>query len=299
MMVHHDSCPLCSSRSFSSYNECVDHLVSGEMFILIRCSDCGFVFTQDHPDGKEIAGYYDSGDYISHNDSAGGFANRIYRIVRNIMLVRKRRIIEKALGTKQGSLLDIGCGTGYFAGTMKRAGWDVKGIEPNERARESGIAAYGFEILTPEQIGQLKDSTFDCITMWHVLEHFDDPFAYAAEIKRLLKPGGLCISALPNSGSYDSAYYGSNWAAFDVPRHLWHFNPESFARFAGLTGFKIIGTKSLPPDVFYISVLSEKNKGSEFAFLKGLLVGSFFAAKAAIKKERSSSLLFLMKSASD
>jgi SAM-dependent methyltransferase len=131
--------------------------------------------------------------------------------------------------------------------------------------------------------------------MWHVLEHFHDPFRYADDIKRLLKPDGICIAALPNSDSSDANYYGRFWAAYDVPRHLWHFNPETFRLFAEKSGFHITGTKSLPLDVFYISILSEKNKRSKIHFLSGITKGSLFAFRALFDKRKSSSLIYFLR----
>jgi len=269
-----------------------------EEFDIFRCSSCEFVFTQDHPEENELSGYYESDNYVSHSDRAAGFSNRIYRLARMIMLVRKRSITEKVSGIRKGNLLDIGCGTGYFAGTMKDAGWNVTGIEPNEKAKESGSLKFGIDIINPDKIKHLPDGSFDCITMWHVLEHFGDPFAYAAEVKRLLKPGGVCITALPNCSSFDAEHYRNRWAAFDVPRHLWHFTPVSFNRFAEKTGLIVTGISGLPLDVFYISILSEKAMGHVLGFITGILKGTWFAAGSALNKKKTSSLVYFLKSSS-
>jgi SAM-dependent methyltransferase len=293
-MAHHDKCPLCSSSAFSSFLRCRDNLVTNEEFELIECQHCGFVCTQDHPDEENIGKYYQSDDYISHNDSAKGFSNRIYLSVRNIMLGRKRKIVERAAGMKGGNLLDIGCGTGYFAGEMKKAGWSVKGIEPNERARIFGVEKFGIEILVPDKIQTLTDGSFDCITMWHVLEHFQDPFSYAKEVRRLLRPGEMCFCALPNCSSFDAEYYKENWAAYDVPRHLWHFTPETFCVFAGKSGFKVTGIRPLPLDVFYISILSEKNRGTRYSFPAGMIKGFWFWFRSLFNTNKSSSLIYFL-----
>lgn len=294
-MVHIDKCPLCSSTDLSVYLRCMDHLVSGEEFVLVKCRECGFIFTQDHPDEKNIGIYYQSDDYVSHNDQAAGFANRIYLVARSIMLVRKRKITEKVTGLKSGDLLDIGCGTGYYAGEMKKAGWNVKGIEPNPRAGKFASEKFGIRVLLPESIDTLPDSSLDCITMWHVLEHFQDPFSYAGEIKRLLRPGGVCLCALPNSSSFDAEYYKESWAAHDCPRHLWHFTPDTFRIFAEKNGFVVTGIQALPLDVFYISMLSEKNRGNKFSFLSGAVKGLYFALRSVFNRQRSSSLIYFLR----
>ena len=298
-MVHHNKCPLCSSDKIHLHFRCTDKLVSKEEFEIYRCPDCGFLFTQDYPDKQSIGKYYDSDEYVSHDDSAKGIINGIYRVSRDVMLFKKKRITEHATGLKKGRILDIGCGTGYFAGKMKKAGWEVTGIEPSDKARNFGTSKFDLEIIKPDQIPSLSDKSFDCITMWHVLEHFHDPFYYSDETDRLLKPDGTCIVALPNSDSSDAAYYKSAWAAWDVPRHLWHFNTPSFKLFSDNGGFKITGVKSLPLDSFYISILSEKNKGSKGAFIKGLYRGGWFNMLSVCDIHKSSSLIFFLKKRHD
>jgi len=293
-MISHNICPLCSSERIALYLKCTDYLISREEFDLCKCKECGFVFTREYPDEKSIAGYYESDDYISHDDRAKGFLNQAYLYARNIMLGRKKKIVENAAGIKTGKILDIGCGTGYFAGIMKKGGWDVTGIEPNIKARDFGSEHFALKIIGPEKISELSAGSFDCITMWHVLEHFHDPFNYAAEIKRLLKSGGVCICALPNCSSFDADHYREKWAAYDVPRHLWHFTPDSFRLFAEKTEFQIKGINYLPLDVFYISMLSEKNKGSKFYFLSGLIKGIWFAFKSLSDDRKCSSLIYLI-----
>lgn len=293
-MISHSICPLCSSERISLYLKCTDHLVSKEEFDLFKCSLCGFVFTREYPDEQSIGKYYESDDYISHDDNAKEFINRLYLSARNIMLLRKKRIVEKATGLRKGNILDIGCGTGYFAGTMKKSGWDVTAIEPNRKARDYGSRRFGIDVLSPEQISGLPDYSFDSVTMWHVMEHLHHPLKYSEEISRLLKPGGIIIAALPNSNSSDAEYYSRFWAAYDVPRHLWHFNPSTFKLFWEKKGYVINNLSRLPLDVFYISILSERNKGSEFPILKGLITGVLFAVKSAINKNKCSSLIYFL-----
>ncbi len=294
-MSHYRNCPLCGSENPGLYIQTNDFFLSGEPFSLFRCMLCGFVFTQDHPDEETIGRYYSSEDYLSHNDSAKGFSSALYRLSRNIMLGKKRRLVEKATGMNRGKLLDIGSGTGHFLSELKKAGWDAMGIEINEKARHYSTFAHGVEVIDPGLISSLPAGSFDCITMWHVLEHFQDPFKYASEISRLLKPDGICITALPNGGSFDASWYKKFWAAYDVPRHLWHFSPVTFKIFAEKTGFRVKDIRKLPLDVFYISMLSEKYRGTRLHFLTGMLTGVWFAFLSIFKKEKTSSLIYLMK----
>jgi len=294
-MVHHNVCPLCSSDKTGLLLKCNDHFVSGEEFTLFKCRECNFIFTQDYPEEDEIGRYYESEDYISHSDTSKGFSNKLYRLARSFMLRRKRNLIIKTTGLKNGDLLDIGSGTGYFVSVMNEAGWQVKGIEINEKARDFSRSHFGIDIDAPSALSTYDSDSFDCITLWHVLEHFHDPFKYMSEIRRVLKPDAYCVIALPNSFSYDAGYYKRFWAAWDVPRHLWHFCPETFRVFAGKTGFISEDLKVLPLDVFYISQLSEKYKGSSLSFLKGVTKGLFFAVLSLFNKKRSSSVVYILR----
>jgi ubiquinone/menaquinone biosynthesis C-methylase UbiE len=275
--------------------ECRDHFLSGELFSLFKCSSCRFVFTQDYPEQEAIGKYYESDEYLSHNDNSQGVSGRIYRYVRNFMLLRKRAIIKNTTGLKTGTILDIGSGSGHFAATMKDAGWQVKGIELNDKARNSSVLKFGLDVINPKDISTLKSASFDCITLWHVLEHFHEPYEYFAEIMRLLKPGGICVTALPNCNSYDAEYYREYWAAYDVPRHLWHFTPSSFSIFADKTGFRIEKTLTLPADVFYISFVSEKYKRSSSPFIRGVIRAKFYAIRALFQKDKSSSVIYILR----
>jgi SAM-dependent methyltransferase len=298
-MVHHNVCPLCSSEKTGLQFRCKDHFVSNEEFSIFKCSACGFSFTQDYPEEADIAQYYESDNYISHSDTSEGFSNKLYHIARSIMLRKKKDLITKITGLNNGTILDIGSGTGHFASTMKKYGWKVKGIEINEKAREFSLSHFGLEITTPHEISALEGNSFDCISLWHVLEHFHDPFKYAAEIYRLLKPGAICVIALPNCSSYDAKHYNRFWAAWDVPRHLWHFNPVTFQLFSEKSGFFLEDIKILPLDVFYISLLSEKYKGSSLPFLKGISRAIWFAFLSAFNKSKSSSVIYILRKSID
>jgi SAM-dependent methyltransferase len=294
-MIKSRNCPLCSSEKTAHYLQVCDNFLSRESFELTRCEDCGFIFTSDPPDETSIGKYYESDEYLSHNDSSGGFYASLYRLSRKFMLRRKRNVVKDFTGLKHGVLLDIGSGTGHFLAEMNKSRWIASGVEINDRAREYSVSEMGVRVISPARISSLPSGSFDCITMWHVLEHFQEPFEYASQVYRLLKPGGSWITALPNSDSFDALHYKEFWAAYDVPRHLWHFSPGSFGLFAGKTGFNLISIKRLPLDVFYISALSEKYKGSKLHLIKGMLSGLRFTFMSGLRKNKSSSLIYLLK----
>ena len=294
-MVHHVRCPLCLSEMIAVKFKCTDHFISKEAFAIAGCGNCGFLFTQDYPDENEISGYYESEDYISHSDTNEGLLNKLYHLIRQFMLIRKRSMIERTTELRTGSLLDIGSGTGHFAYLMKRAGWNVKAIEINEKARLSSSESFGLDVYAPAEISGFEKESMDCVTLWHVLEHLHYPEDYFSKIHTLLKPGGICLVALPNSSSFDAKYYRNCWAAFDVPRHLWHFDPSSFRLFSDKSAFKIERQSVLPFDVFYISLLSEKYKGSKFAFMQGLIRGAWFALLSLFSRSGGSSIVYILR----
>lgn len=294
-MVQYNSCPLCSGIELNHYLTCTDHLVSRKEFELKRCQSCGFIFTSAPPGEKEIGSYYESDDYISHSDSGRTLIDKVYQAVRKIMLTLKRKMVIRNVQKPVGKILDFGCGTGHFLNEMKRSGWETTGVEVNKKARDHAVSRFGIEVLPPDSIGTLPSGQYDCITLWHVLEHFHQPFEYFTEIRRLMKPAGAVMVALPNSDSFDALHYGKNWAAFDVPRHLWHFNPETFSLFAEKAGFRVTSIKILPFDVFYISILSEKQKGSTFPSIFGMAMGKMYFLLSLISRKRGSSVVYTLK----
>ena len=296
-MVRHKICPLCSSQKISQFLSCPDHFLTKEVFNIDRCEDCRFIFTQGFPEESEAGRYYESEEYISHSDSKKGLTDKAYQFVRKIMLNRKRGIVERTAGLSSGNILDIGSGTGHFLNSMKDAGWNINGIEINSKARDYAVSKFGIETIAPDKIRTLTAGSFDCITLWHVLEHFNEPGKYMEEIEHLLKPDGVVIIALPNSDSFDSKHYGKNWAAYDVPRHLWHFSPSTFSIFATKNRFRIIARRYLPFDVFYISILSEKYQGSFSPLLSGTIKGLWFSLRTLFYGSGSSSVIYILRKA--
>jgi 2-polyprenyl-3-methyl-5-hydroxy-6-metoxy-1,4-benzoquinol methylase len=279
----------------SHFLSCTDHFVSKEVFDIYKCAKCGFAFTQDAPEESEAGRYYESEDYISHSDSKKGITDKAYQIIRKIMLNRKKKIIRKITGLTNGSILDIGSGTGHFLNTMKRSGWKIKGVEINAKARDYSNSRFKINSIPPENIQILPANSYDCITLWHVLEHFNEPFKIMEEIARMLKSDGVCIIALPNSDSFDSKHYRKEWAAYDVPRHLWHFNPLNFSVFADKNKFVVYKKLNLPFDVFYVSILSEKYRRSRFPIISGAINGLMFSIHSFIYKSRSSSVIYVLR----
>ena len=272
--------------------------MSGEWFSLLDCPACGLRKTVPQPAPSDIGKYYASTDYVSHSDTRTGAVNRLYHYARQFMLGRKAAWVARAAHRTSGRLLDVGAGTGYFAAHMRDRGWTVTALEPDEGARKLALERANLAIRPTEDLFALEYGSFDVITLWHVLEHVHDPAGYLRQFRHLLAPDGLLLIAVPNPESRDARQYGPDWAAWDVPRHLWHFSPEAIRRLFSSTGFEMSGIRTMPLDAFYVSMLSERYKGRG---LMSLLAGTWSGLRTWIasqgNRERASSLIYFGKPA--
>lgn len=265
-----------------------DHLVSKEEFSIYWDGLTEIAHT-DFSSSKPIDAYYNSKEYASHKADANSLLDQLYNTVQYLMLFLKWKIIRPY--HQSGSLLDIGAGTGTFAKFLKRKGFDVEIVEPNSTA----IQPYENLLTHYKSIGNVpKTNTFTLITLWHVLEHLPELDSVFTSFAAHLKPLGTLIIAVPNWNSNDAQHYGANWAALDVPRHLWHFTPNGLKKLARYHGFECVAQHPLWFDAFYISYLSERAKGNKPALLLGVCKGFYFTLKAVFNK-RYSSLIFVFK----
>ena len=191
--------------------------------------------------------------------------------------------------------MDVGTGTGFFLNHMKEHGWDVTGIEPSGEARKFCKDQFGLETKDEKTLFTLAEDSFDVITMWHVLEHVEDMDDYMIKIRSILKRDGILLIALPNLNSLDAAIYKEKWAAYDVPRHLWHFSPFSFQKFAAKNQFQLLKMKSMPLDAGYVSLLSEKYRNKPLGFLRGAIIGVLSLIRGLINVKKSSSIIYILK----
>ena len=292
--VHYTQCPVCRSTDIQPVLQAKDYTVSGELFWIWHCNSCSVRFTQDVPAADAIGPYYQSAAYVSHSDTKKGLINRLYHLVRNYTLGKKKALVQKETGRETGSLLDIGAGTGAFAHTMQQAGWQVTGLEPDETARRNALAQYQLTLQTPETLFQFGDAQFDVITMWHVLEHVHDVSAYLQTYRCILQPGGCLIIAVPNYTSYDAQLYNEYWAAYDVPRHLYHFSPGSMQALVQQFGFTVKKRKPMRFDSFYVSMLSEQYKNGKPNLLKACWNGLQSNLKSGADAGHCSSVIYII-----
>jgi 2-polyprenyl-3-methyl-5-hydroxy-6-metoxy-1,4-benzoquinol methylase len=292
-MQNLSNCPICSASSFSSFLECKDNTVSRETFQIVQCDSCGFKFTNPRPEEDQLGKYYKSEEYVSHSNTAKGFINSTYQSVRKYTLLKKLQLISKYY--KTGRILDIGCGTGEFLNTCKNAKWETIGIEPDDDAREMARKNYGLDVRNEKELNNLTNGSFDIISMWHVLEHVPKLNERVEELKRLIKQNGIIIIAVPNCNSQDAKTYKAEWAAYDLPRHLYHFTPKDIETLFKNHGMKVFRILPMIFDSFYVSMLSEKIKTGNTNIIRSLWNG-FRSNVAALKSGKTySSQIYLIR----
>ena len=289
-----DHCPVCAGANFAPFMECEDFTVSHEKFSLVECTGCSFVFTNPRPTASEIGKYYQSEDYISHTNSSSGLMNKVYQIARKRAIAGKLKIVEDA-GASPKTLLDYGCGTGEFLAAAKGAGWICAGLEPDPGARNQAISNHGLNVQEPEQLKALPDGQFGVVTLWHVLEHVHNLKETVAHLYRVLSSEGVIIIAVPNRTSWDAEKYGPFWAAYDVPRHLYHFSKKPMLKLMEQAGFKTTSIKPLFLDPFYISLLSGKYKNGGMNPISAFITGIQTTSKGKSDIEKNSSLMYVFK----
>jgi 2-polyprenyl-3-methyl-5-hydroxy-6-metoxy-1,4-benzoquinol methylase len=284
-------CPVCKSFLSHSFSA-EDYTVSHETFNIMKCLACSLLITNPRPTTAAIGQYYQSEEYISHSGTSKGLINKLYNRAKLFNIKSKYRLVETITGKSTGRILDYGCGRGDFLFTMKTTGWSIEGMEPDAKAAAVASQRCGIKIASPDDLFTLSDPNFDVITLWHVLEHVHKLNETIARLKSLLKPDGLLIIAVPNHESYDARFYKEYWAAYDVPRHLYHFNRKSMFKLLEKHLLACTTIKPLVLDSFYVSMLSEKYRKSFLGFLKGLFIGLLSDFKA-LSNNNWSSLIYV------
>ena len=263
---------------------------SKETFLLMECQDCQFIFTNPRPKDEMLGEYYKFEDYISHSDTKKGPIGKCYHAVRTINIKNKIKLLPK----KKGILLEIGSGTGKVLSKCKQIGWRVIGVEPNSSARKIAKEVNGIELLKDTTELQLKNNSVDAVMKRHVLEHLPNLNESLKKTSTLLKKNGVLIIGAPNSKSYDATKYKENWAGYDVPRHLSHFQKYSLKILAEKHGFEVKKIKPMVFDSFYTSLLSEKIKSGKYNYVKGFSTGLKSNVKAMLGSGEYSSLIFIL-----
>ncbi|GAB3542131.1 class I SAM-dependent methyltransferase [Pontibacter brevis] len=287
-----EQCPICGKEEFKNFLVVTDNAVSKESFVIVECENCSFKFTNPRPDLQSISQYYESEEYISHSNTKNGIINRAYHVVRSITTKQKVELINRHSPAK-GTILDYGCGTGVFLSACKKDGWEVRGVEPNDKAREAASTETGE--LVAKSLKDIEGEKFEVITLWHVLEHIHALNETISQLLEMLQENGTLIIAVPNADSHDAKEYKADWAAYDVPRHLYHFTQPTMKRF--LKKHKMVLEEVLPMkfDAYYVSMLSEKHKDGKTKMISSMLNGFKSNSYAEKNGNDYSSLIFVAK----
>ena len=253
-----------------------DFIVSNEFFKLYKDSETGIVWTQVGKNHNHLS-YYQSENYIPHSNIQGllGF---LYRFSQRIMFVYKRILLTKQLKESR-SVLDYGAGDGKFAKYLEKKGKTIFTYDPLKGNNSNSI-----------KLSQNADFQVDMIMMWHVLEHIPDLKKVFPQILERLNKKGFLVIAVPNRDSFDAKYYKNHWAAWDVPRHLYHFNHKSLLNFMSCYRLSLVFKRPLTLDSFYVSYLSEKNKKFYFPWISAILIGLISNILALFSSNYSSSV---------
>jgi 2-polyprenyl-3-methyl-5-hydroxy-6-metoxy-1,4-benzoquinol methylase len=266
-----------------------DYSVSQETFELYHDETLDMLITHPQPSLDVLGKYYESADYISHTDSKRSLFEKAYHFVKNIALKNKLNLINSYQPSK-GLILDIGAGTGDFLSVAKNDGWKTVGVEPSDKAK---AIAKSKGVSFVDKTSELESHTFDVISMWHVLEHVPNLDEQIKELKRLLKPSGTLIVAVPNFKSFDAKYYGHFWAAYDVPIHFWHFSKTAIQKLFEKENMTLEKVLPMKFDSFYVSLLSEKYKTGKMNYIKAFFIGLQSNWKAKQNLEYSSHIYIL------
>ncbi len=284
-----EKCLVCGSNNFEPFLVCKDYTVSQENFNIVSCKGCGFKFTNPRPEDSVLGNYYKAESYVSHTNSKKGIVNKLYHYVRSYTLKKKVKMINSYVS--RGTLLDYGCGTGMFLAECKKDAWEVYGMEPDTDARKIATNQDLSVFSDKDRIQTyITDKKFNVISLWHVLEHVTDMAETLSFFKKKLNADGVLIIAVPNHASYDAEYYKEYWAAYDVPRHLYHFDLKSMQTLLNNAGFKLIESKPMKFDSFYVSMLSEKYKTGSVNLVKAFFTGFKSNLKANDENHYSSTI---------
>lgn len=289
-MIHYIKCPLSGSVKIREVLKAKDHTVSGETFGIWENAELDYRFTNPVPEKFNMHRYYESDMYVSHSGTKKGVINRLYHLAQTYTMAYKKRAVIQTTGLSKGNLLDYGSGTGKFAAVMQKAGWGVDGFEPNEEAAQVAIKENKINLLKDVQN---KESQYDAITLWHVLEHIYDPHECIMQLKKGLKNNGVFLIALPNFHSRDAQTYGAEWAGYDVPRHLHHFSYKSFSYVAEKCDLEVSSILPMHLDSFYVSMLSEKYNNEKGSQLRGVFTGLNSWLKGMRNNKEGSSILYV------
>jgi SAM-dependent methyltransferase len=153
---------------------------------------------------------------------------------------RRRLSLVSSLQPPPARLLDVGAGRGRFVVSATATGYDAVGIEPSVRGSEAAAAIGASVERSTVEEASFDQGAFDVVSLWHVLEHLEQPAGALERIAEWLAPGGVLLIGVPNLASLQARLGGARWYHLDVPRHRVHFTPLGLERLLGRFGFEIV-----------------------------------------------------------
>jgi 2-polyprenyl-3-methyl-5-hydroxy-6-metoxy-1,4-benzoquinol methylase len=292
-------CPSCGNSGFNPYLTCTDFTYSQDPFHIVECGSCRLRFTNPRPAQEEIGRYYDSAEYVSHNDTDSGLMFTVYQAVKRFTLKGKTKLVKSFCSDVNA--LDYGAGTGDFANAIQQSGFNTSAFEPDGNARNLIKKKYP-HLNVIDSFDALPNASLQIITLWHVLEHVHALRETLERFHKKLDADGTLIIAVPNCDSFDASHYGEHWAAYDVPRHLYHFTPKTISTLLHSSGFKLIGMKPMWFDSFYVSLLSEQYRNPSGSVvrkaintLSAVIMGALSNFYSINDKKRCSSIIYILK----
>jgi SAM-dependent methyltransferase len=199
---------------------------------IVVCCGCGLGSLHPMPSPHEIAGWYPEEYYGPGGNKFESLVEVLVRLVGG----RHARHLSRGLA-KGARILDLGCGRGVLLGALADRGFEVHGVERSESAVRGADPRAKIQIAEDLVSAGYPAEYFDEVIVWHVLEHLPDPAATLAEIRRILRPGGKVIVAVPNFSSLQARWAGPDWFHLDPPRHLYHFPLSALLRLLRGAGF--------------------------------------------------------------
>lgn len=292
-MIEIKNCQICNSTNFSKITKTRDFSTSSEEFVIVKCQDCKFLFTNPRVKEENIGEYYKSDKYISHTNSDKGLFNFLYQKVRKYAIKTKTKLLLNSIDTTKH--LDIGCGTGEFLNSCKQKNIECVGVEPSEIARTKAIKNYNIDVRSDTNLNQFSEDKFDSVSMWHVLEHVYDLNKTIENLNKIIRKDGVLIVALPNHKSFDAKNYKNYWAAWDVPIHVNHFCPKTITKLMSKYDFTLKNKIGMKFDSFYVSLLSSEYRSGRKNYLEGFIIGIISNLSAMLGFSEYSSTIYIFK----
>ena len=223
---------------------CTDRLygTTTKSFLVVECVKCKFLRLFPRPSGEELSGYYPSGYWFQPHDAASQAAE----IYRRLVLTDHVQFVESALRRSKlaGPVLDVGPSGGLLARLLRDRGRKVVGLDNSQEAADIAWRINGVPVVAGDLLqAPFAEGSFAMVTMFHVLEHVEQPGAFLEAARRLLRPGGRLIVQVPNAASWQFLILGEAWNGLDVPRHLWNFRDSDLEWLLRDRGFNVVRRK--------------------------------------------------------